>query len=152
MSGNHPNFRILFGDPLTHKKVPIRRWTIGAARDKAITEIRSHLGDLFPDATTRMPLAKDVKIFRESSQPNAPIRKLCPSENSDYLAFVPPPANIGFGALLTKLNNDIEQLKKDSEVARREHEQKLSEHERALVDLRAQQATLSWIVLGDEDR
>ncbi|KIL69816.1 hypothetical protein M378DRAFT_157054, partial [Amanita muscaria Koide BX008] len=78
----------------------------------------------------------------------------------DYLAFVPPPANIsiGFGALLTKLNNDIEQLKKEHEQKMSVFEQKMSvseqkhlEHERALVDLRAQQAdTLSWITIGDD--
>ncbi len=185
MPGNPSNFHILFGDPLIHKKVPTRRWTIGVARDHAITEMRSHLADSFPDAMMpQMPLAKDVKIFRgnrifffyfsylnnlteqsEADQPTTLIRNLRPSQNSDCMALVPPPANIstGFGALLTKLNNDIEQLKHEYdrklskfeqkqleyEQKQLEYEQKQLEHEQALVDLRVQQAdTLSWMVIG----
>ena len=81
--------------------------------------------------------------------PTTLIQNLHPSADG---ALVPPPANIGFGALVAKLNNDIEQMKQElleNKQKLLEHKQKLLEHEQALMDLRAQQAnTLSWMIIG----
>lgn len=54
------NLHVAFSDNLTYKKVSIpRRWTIGAVRDKAVTEIQSHLK--LPSVDT--PPSNQVQIF-----------------------------------------------------------------------------------------
>ncbi|KAF8625495.1 hypothetical protein AX15_005345 [Amanita polypyramis BW_CC] len=99
------DLRIYFGDSLTYKQVSIpRRWTIGAVRDKAITEMESHLKLRNPQPNTT-PAADQVQIFRGHRLNNLTLlRDLNKTQtSSSVLALIPPPPKFSISTAFDKL-------------------------------------------------